>query len=63
MCVSSALALSRANKVNSYQGSPLEYYLMIYLIEDGQGANVRDVKDMDYPDFLRHLHRSIQRIN
>eukprot|EP01127_Copromyxa_protea_P016774 TRINITY_DN5053_c0_g1_i1.p1 TRINITY_DN5053_c0_g1~~TRINITY_DN5053_c0_g1_i1.p1 ORF type:complete len:879 (+),score=183.82 TRINITY_DN5053_c0_g1_i1:47-2683(+) len=46
-----------------HQGSPLEYYLMLHLIEDGQGGTVRDVKDMDYPDFLRHLHRMIQRIN
>jgi len=44
-----------------HQGSALEPYVLVHLIEDGLGQNVRDVKDMDYPDFLRYLHRLIQR--
>jgi len=45
-----------------HQGSPLEAYIQNYLAEDGT-PNARDVKDNDYPDFLRHLHRIIQRTN
>jgi hypothetical protein len=42
------------------QGSQLEQRLLKYMIEDGfTGASVTDVKDMNYMDFLSHLHRKI----
>jgi len=46
------------------QGNPLlEQRVLKYMIEDGHtGATVRDVKDMNYIDFLCHLHRKIQSV-
>jgi len=43
------------------QGSPQEQRVLKYLIEDGHtGVTVRDVKDMNYIDFLCHVHKRIQ---
>jgi protein transport protein SEC24 len=43
-----------------WQGSQLEQRLLKYMLEDGfTGASVTDAKDMNYVDYLCHLHKKI----
>eukprot|EP01126_Amoeba_proteus_P065946 TRINITY_DN9463_c0_g2_i2.p1 TRINITY_DN9463_c0_g2~~TRINITY_DN9463_c0_g2_i2.p1 ORF type:complete len:670 (-),score=83.43 TRINITY_DN9463_c0_g2_i2:191-2200(-) len=41
-----------------HQGSPLEPFVQMFLVEDGL-PNSRDVKDMNYGDFLREIIKNI----
>jgi len=42
------------------QGSVLESRVFTHLVEDSQASNPKDAKDMNYIDFLCHIHRRIQ---
>eukprot|EP01126_Amoeba_proteus_P032840 TRINITY_DN3205_c0_g3_i3.p1 TRINITY_DN3205_c0_g3~~TRINITY_DN3205_c0_g3_i3.p1 ORF type:complete len:181 (-),score=25.08 TRINITY_DN3205_c0_g3_i3:61-603(-) len=44
-----------------HQGSPLEAHFQMYMVEESSSTNQREPRDMDYVNFLKHVHAVVKK--